>query len=208
MSNARNLADVISGNYDVPAASLDNAPTPTLSSLGIANHDAVTIDASGAISGAASITFDDATSQSTAAQSEFGSGVVMMFQQTAAPTGWTKQTTHNDKALRVVSGTCSSGGSVAFSTAMGTPSVDTSAMSAGSHTLTSAQMPSHNHSIPAYYGASGGTGAYGPVGGTGAGYTDYTNSTGGNGSHSHSISGAATATINCQYVDIIIATKD
>jgi hypothetical protein len=34
----------------------------------------------------------------------FPSGTVMLFQQTTAPIFWTKQTTHNDKALRVVSG--------------------------------------------------------------------------------------------------------
>ena len=28
----------------------------------------------------------------------FPQGTSMLFQQTAAPTGWTKQTTHNDKA--------------------------------------------------------------------------------------------------------------
>jgi hypothetical protein len=38
----------------------------------------------------------------------------MLFQQTAAPTGWTKDTTHNDKALRLTSGTVGTGGSVAF----------------------------------------------------------------------------------------------
>ena len=147
------------------------------------------------------------TSTAPAASGGFDSGTLMLFQQTSAPTGWTKQTTHNDKALRVVSGTAGSGGSVAFSTAMGTPSVDTSAMSAGSHTLTSAQMPSHRHSITAYgYPSSGGP--LGPLGGAGSGYTDYTNYTGSSGSHSHSISGSATATINVNYVDIIIASKD
>ena len=45
----------------------------------------------------------------------FASGTKMLFQQTSAPTGWTKVTTHNNKALRVVSGTASSGGSNAFS---------------------------------------------------------------------------------------------
>lgn len=55
--------------------------------------------------------------------SEFPSGTSMLFAQTAAPTGWTKSTTHNDKALRVVSGTASSGGSVAFSTAFASQSV-------------------------------------------------------------------------------------
>jgi hypothetical protein len=40
---------------------------------------------------------------------EFPSDTLMLFQQTAAPPGWTKQTVHNDKALRVVSGAASSG---------------------------------------------------------------------------------------------------
>ena len=44
----------------------------------------------------------------------FPSGTNMLFKQTSAPTGWTKMTTHNNKALRVVSGTASSGGSNAF----------------------------------------------------------------------------------------------
>ena len=46
----------------------------------------------------------------------FPSGTKMLFQQTTAPTGWTKVTSGVDnKALRVVSGTASSGGSNAFS---------------------------------------------------------------------------------------------
>ncbi len=47
----------------------------------------------------------------------FESGTTMVFAQTSAPIGWTKITTHNDKALRIVSGTVSSGGSINFSTA-------------------------------------------------------------------------------------------
>ena len=47
--------------------------------------------------------------------SVFPSGTAMLFVQTSAPTGWTKSTSHNDKALRVVSGTASTGGSTAFS---------------------------------------------------------------------------------------------
>jgi hypothetical protein len=49
----------------------------------------------------------------------FPQGTSMLFQQTSAPTGWTKQTTHNDKSLRLTSGTVGTGGSVAFSTALG-----------------------------------------------------------------------------------------
>ena len=52
----------------------------------------------------------------TAAQ-VFPSGTKMLFQQTSAPTGWTKVTSHNNKALRVVSGSASSGGSNAFTSA-------------------------------------------------------------------------------------------
>ena len=52
----------------------------------------------------------------------FPSGTKMLFHQSAAPTGWTKQTTINDSALRVVSGTSGggTGGSVAFSTLFAT----------------------------------------------------------------------------------------
>ena len=54
----------------------------------------------------------------------FPSGTKMLFNQTAAPTGWTKDATNNnDSALRVVTGTAGTGGSVAFSTAMATPAV-------------------------------------------------------------------------------------
>ena len=53
------------------------------------------------------------------------SGTVMIFKQTAAPTGWTKDTTVglNDSALRIVTGTVSTGGTVAFSTAFASQSV-------------------------------------------------------------------------------------
>lgn len=128
----------------------------------------------------------------------FGAGTAMLFAQTSAPTGWTKSTTHNDKALRVVSGTASSGGSVAFSTAFA------SGLSAGATTLSTAQMPSHNHNVTGYYGgqengyllpANPSAGLY-PVS-----YTS--SSTGGGGSHTHTLPNFAV-----QYVDVIIATKN
>lgn len=163
----------------------------------------------------------------------FPSGTLMLFQQTAAPTGWTKQTTHNDKALRVVSGTASSGGSSAFSTALATPSVsgsisgspDVSGLSVsmsgniGSTTLSTAQIPSHSHSYTTFNAQAGSAGPY-------AGYSQNasTGNTGGGGSHNHShnLSGSlsgtanagnlsvssATTSINVQYVDLIIASKD
>jgi hypothetical protein len=46
------------------------------------------------------------------------SGTVTLFESTSAPTSWTKSTTHNDKLLRIVNGTISTGGSSSFSTVL------------------------------------------------------------------------------------------
>jgi len=147
----------------------------------------------------------------------FASGTVMLFVQTSAPTGWTKSTTHDNKALRVVSGAASSGGSVAFTTAF-------SSSNTGATTLSANEMPSHAHSLWSSDGPTGsavGLGAGGTRGiaatsgatgtfsynyvnvpaGAGAGLP-YMQATGGGGSHSHSLSLAV------QYVDVIIATKN
>lgn len=140
----------------------------------------------------------------------FPTGTLMLFQQTAAPTGWTKQTTHDNKALRVVSGTAGSGGTTAFTTVFAnqTPIITTSGLSAGATTLTTAQMPSHNHGTA----DSEGAGSILNTGGEGTSAINFrkTGLTGGGGSHSHAISGSATSsaiTLNVQYVDLIIASK-
>jgi hypothetical protein len=70
----------------------------------------------------------------------FPAGTRMLFQQASAPPGWRKDTTHNDKALRIVSGSVGAGGSVAFSTVFGRTATD-------AHTLTTAEIPAHSHAI-------------------------------------------------------------
>jgi hypothetical protein len=128
----------------------------------------------------------------------FASGTVMLFVQTSAPTGWTKSTTHNDKALRVVSGSASSGGSVAFTTAFA------SGLSAGATTLSTTQIPSHVHSVPGNTSNSSGS-PYRILSNTNStpNVTNDTNSAGGGGSHDHTLPSFAVS-----YVDVIIATKD
>lgn len=79
-----------------------------------------------------------------AADAKFASGTALMFRQTAAPTGWTKVTTDNNAALRVVSGSVSSGGSVDFTTAFANQAV---AGTVGGTTLTTAQIPAHGHTF-------------------------------------------------------------
>ena len=38
----------------------------------------------------------------------------MLFQQTSAPTGWTKDTSNNNRALRIVNGSVGDGGGNSF----------------------------------------------------------------------------------------------
>lgn len=124
----------------------------------------------------------------------FPSSTKMLFQQTAAPTGWTKDTTHDNKALRVVTGTAGNAGVTAFTTVFG------SGKTTGAHTLISAEMPSHDHTLT--FGLTGSTGSP-DVLNTGADTANVsTNSAGGSGSHDHTLS------LDLQYVDMIIATKD
>ena len=75
----------------------------------------------------------------------FTSGTRMIFQQTSAPTGWTKVTSGvNNEALRVVTGSVGSGGSLGFTNVFNS-TVTTSNGSVSNHTLTEAQIPSHYH---------------------------------------------------------------
>jgi hypothetical protein len=127
----------------------------------------------------------------------FPTGTLMLFQQTAAPTGWTKQTANNDALLRVVSGTAGTGGSNAFSTINAQTVV-------GNTTLTSLTIPSHAHSYNDRYVQAGGllvdsdsnanVQNYGPT------QSDFTTGAAGSGgSHNHSVS------FNIKYVDLIVA---
>jgi len=150
------------------------------------------------------------------------SGTVMLFAQTAAPTGFTKNTTTGDNsALRVVTGTASTGGSQAFTTAFAsqTPSgsVSTSVNnttatnqattatnqsftpsgsvtitavsgSAGSTTLTTPQIPSHTHTGNLYYQDGGPRPFFRASNSGNFQGTATTNSTGGDGSHTHPFS--------------------
>lgn len=164
----------------------------------------------------------------------FPVGTRMLFQQTAAPTGWTKDTSINDRALRVVSGAVGSGGTVAFSTAFANRSVsgnvsDTTATgSIGGTALTVGQLPSHQH----FTVASTGTGtlsnvtyvrdtadyssnySYNLTGSTTVASTGLTSAAGSGETHTHSFTGSAhnhsfstTLDLAVAYVDLIIATK-
>jgi hypothetical protein len=182
-------------------------------------------------------------------------GTVMLFAQTSAPTGFTKNTTTGDNsALRVTTGTASTGGSVGFTTAFtsqavtgtvnnqtatnqaftptGSVSITTVSGSAGSTTLSTPQIPSHTHSGNLYYQDGGPRPFFRASNSGNFQGTAQTNSTGGDGSHTHPFSfssGSGTfsgspatvlqnahnhsftgTAINLavQYIDVIRATKD
>lgn len=130
------------------------------------------------------------------------SGTKMLFQQTAAPTGFTKITTFNNAALRVVSGAAGSGGTVDFTTAFASKSVTGTV---GNTTLTIDQIPTHSHGLPSYVSTDGGGSFGNPLGSSNI-YSS-TFGAGGGGSHTHSFTGTA-INLAVQYVDIIIASKD
>jgi hypothetical protein len=151
---------------------------------------------------------------------EFSSGTRISFNQTAAPTGWTKDTSNDNAALRLVSGSVGTGGSIDFTTLFastgtvpaGSVSISSIAGSAGATTLTTPQIPSHSHSSEQGAGPNPGQGLFPATNSS----PNQTGATGGDGSHTHPFSfssGSATFSGNAlnlavKYVDLIIAQKN
>jgi microcystin-dependent protein len=141
----------------------------------------------------------------TGAWAYLPTGTTMLFAQANAPTGWTKSTTHNNKALRVVSGAGGgSGGSVAFTSAFASQAV---IGTVGGTSLTIAQMPAHTHTYTAGGSATIALSAGGVPVNQSSPASSNTGSTGSGDPHSHSFSGTA-INLAVQYVDIIIAVKN
>lgn len=136
----------------------------------------------------------------------FPSGTRMLFAQTTAPTGWVKDTTHDNKALRVVSGTAGQGGTYGF-TSMFTSRSNTATVH--SHALTVDQMPSHGHKVASKFvdaGVNADGNMYAKVSGANQLLVEkHTFQTGGNAGHSHGIT-VNNVDFSVAYVDVIIAT--
>jgi hypothetical protein len=202
------LPDVAVGNALISGGV---AAAPSYGKIGLTTHVDGTLAAGNGGTGltsagtAGNVLTSNGTAWTSAAPSGFPSGTVMLFVQTAAPTGWTKSSAHDNKALRVVTGSVSTGGTVAFTTAFASQAVSGTV---GSTTLSTNEIPSHNHTT-SVQAISFGTnpsfpGRGGPQIANNAGLSS---STGGGGSHNHTFSGTA-INLAVQYVDVIIATKD
>ena len=145
--------------------------------------------------------------------SSFPSGTKMFFQQSSAPTGWTKDTSNNNNsALRIVTGNVSSGGSNNFTTAFNS-SRGTSGGSVSNHTLSQAQIPSHRHRVDTYnewsttYGSYTSQGGYRQAHRGGTRYPPWTQSIGSGNAHNHGFSNPS-INLNVKYVDVIMCTKN
>jgi hypothetical protein len=91
---------------------------------------------------------NDTTIATTAFVQAFGSalgiiipsGTRMIFHQSIAPPGWTKDGTHHDKALRVVNGVTGSGGVTPFSVVF-------SRTTTNGHALSLSELAAHSHVV-------------------------------------------------------------
>ena len=136
----------------------------------------------------------------------FESGTTMVFYQAAAPTGWTKITTHDNKALRVVSGTGGgSGGSTGFTNVF--------------TTRTDIPLPIHNHSAADSGHAHGNSQYYEQNSSAAAGISQVRTNAGSNityntdvGFANISVGNAGTPSpsmnFNVAYIDVIICSKN
>lgn len=167
---------------------------------------------------------------------DFVTGTITVFNQTTAPTGWTKINTYDDCALRVVNGSVTTGGSLGFSSCMsnrtwsGTVTGDGES-TVGATTLTSAQIPSHTHLFrsenrnPAFTVDNPASGWDQTTGSPSAGVNimsapvttqtavPASGAAGGGGSHTHPVSlnltfNSSPLDFSVNYVDLILASKN
>ncbi len=161
------------------------------------------------------------------------SGSVMIFVQTTAPAGWTKSVAHNNKALRVVSGSASSGGTTDFTSVFTSRTIAEANLPSHTHgpgTLTTGAGTAHHHAMFSASGAPANAltnstqyAAYNWQPGSAAGYSmrDGTDAatlgrTASESSHTHTMASGVTAStgsgtamdVAVAYVDCILATKD
>lgn len=159
-------------------------------------------------------------------------GSRMLFQQTAAPAGWLKETNaaFDNRALRIVTGAVVGGGANTFTSVLNTL-VTTAGGAVANHTLSLAQIPWHDHGGGNHghgFTGGGGTGGeriidvtvaggswftWGSAGVTGIGVNGTVFASGAviggqgsSGAHNHGFTNP-NFNLNVAYHDVIIATK-
>ena len=197
LSGSIGLTTQVTGTLPIANGGTNSTATATAGGVGYGTGTAHAYTAAGTAGQV--LTSNGSSAPSWAAAASFDVGTRLAFQQTSAPTGWTKDTTAaiNDSMLRLVTGSASSGGSTAFSTW-------SAATTTGGFTLTTNEIPSHSHGgVITTSTTTGSSGAsYASAGKTTVFLAGSTSTTGSGASHSHSI------TASLKYYDFIIASKN
>ena len=162
-------------------------------------------------------------SDGTSLNSKYGivpQNAVSIFYQSGAPTNWTRlpaASDHNNKALRVVSGTGGgSGGTTPFTSVFPNSTIPISLSgsvtgSVGNHTLSKPELPVHSHGNGGSIGLSPGSGDVS----SGPGWSRTSPNTGGiapggvgGGAHSHPFSASSSFStsldLRVRYIDVIL----
>ena len=158
---------------------------------------------------------------STGPSGSMPSGTRMLFNQTNPPTGWTKDTSSTNRALRLVSGSVGTGGGNTFTGKLNS-SVTTSGGGVVQHTLTAAQIPAHRHwvsraarddnNFSQWNTNTQEFGLYSDAGSYSANDQNHsvgrnTANTGGGQAHPHGFT-QPSFNLNIAYTDVVIAQKD
>jgi len=134
----------------------------------------------------------------TAGNPSVPAGTNMLVYGSSAPLGWTRRTDINDYAVVVESSLVNPGGGIGSDS----PSSHIHYHDTGSHALTIAEMPSHNHAIKMTTVNPGSTA---PFNGSSGSDTEYTEYTGGGASHNHG--GTANVAFQPRHISVLLCNK-
>lgn len=159
--------------------------------------------------GEAAFTLSSGAVAATATKPDFPPGTIMLFAQTAAPTGWTKLTDIDNAALRIVSGSASTGGTANFTDVFKARTIARANLP--NVTLATDIQGAHAHNVTNVF--TNDTGSIVSAGGGSIGSFVSNKATTSSGAHAHttdSLNGNVTQTdmdFAVKYVDVIRAQK-
>lgn len=193
------------------------------STLGVTGNTNIggNLQVTGALTANGAATFNGTLKKGSANVDAFAANTSTVFRQSSAPTGWTKVTTYNNAAFRVVSGSIGQKATAGeeFTTLLTDRTIARANLPNVTLTVTgtAASNGAHNHDVPLTHGGSSTGSGFPGFDGTGAAYPTY-NETSSGGAHTHAVSGSTssinggvtqtTMNFSVNYVDLIIATKD